>query len=823
MNDVKEAKADNAIPDDLKVTYTNDQSKNIRSQLSNLMNSMIIAFGLVVFILYLFLGLRNALLVGLSIPTSMLISFAIIGSLGYTINMIILFSLILALGMLVDNAIVTVENIYRFISQGYSIKDAAKYGTAEIAVPIISSTATTLAAFLPLMFWDSIPGQFMKLLPITLIIVLSSSLFVALVIVPVFARQFIHEDITHETLNKRKNYIGIGIMAFIAILAYVMKAWFAANLLMLFVVLGIINVLFLFNLSQWFKDVVLEKLENIYLHLIENSLKGHRPTFILVGMVVLLFGSQMFYSYRAPKIDFFPNTEPQYVNVAATLPEGTDIKTTDIFMNKLEGDVRAIIAPYSEYIESVQTTVGKGANAARQMAIGDTPNNGLIVVNFIDEEFRTAINTSDILKELSDKLLNKYPGVEIITQKNQNGPPTGSPINIEIEGDKLSTLLGIADSVESIITANGIQGIQRLKLDIAMDKPELNVIIDRDNAQRFGLSTLQIAMAIRTALFGDEAAKFKEGEEQYPINVRYEEKYRYDLDALMNQKITFRNKTGQLVQVPISSVAKVEFNTSYGAVKRIDLKRVVTFSSDVIEGYNANEINKQIKNALTNYKAPENYSISYTGEQQEQQDSMNFMIRAMLIAVSLILIILVSQFNSIVKPLIIVASVVFSTIGVFGGLATFNMDFVIMMTGIGIISLAGVVVNNAIVLIDYINYLKEKRKEELGLGEDDNLDIEVIKDLIVLAGKTRLRPVLLTAITTILGLVPMAIGLNIDFISMLSDFAPHLYFGGNNAGFWGPMAWTVIFGLTFATLLTLLVVPVMYYVGNKVKIKMYKK
>ncbi len=820
--DIKTAQKAKILPQDISINYTNDQSKNIKSQLNNLLNSMIMGFAFVVIILYLFLGLRNALLVGLSIPISMLVSFAVIGVMGYTINMIILFSLILALGMLVDNAIVAVENIYRFISQGYSVKDAAKYATGEIAIPIIASTATTLAAFFPLAFWDSMVGQFMKLLPITLIIVLTSSLFVALVIVPVFARTFIHENITHEELNKKHNYTAIAIMLAIALPAYLFKAYFVANLLVLFAIIGLINVLFLFKLSHWFKDIFLEKLENAYLHTIEFTLSGRKPLWIFIGMFFLLVGSMMFYAWRSPKIDFFPENQPQYINIAVTFPEGTDIGATNRFMLSMEQDVKKLVNPYEKYLESLQLTVGKGSNAEREMAIGDTPNKGILSVRFIDEEFRTDINTSEIMKQLNDSLINKYPGAEVIIQKNANGPPTGSPINLEIKGDDLTTLLAIADSVETLIETNNVQGIQNLKLDVAMDKPELNVQINRDMAIRFGLSTIQIASAIRTALFGEEAAKYKVGEEQYPINVRYDDNYRYDLDALINQKITFRNKRGQLVQVPISSVASINYITSYGSVKRIDLERVVTFSSDAVEGFNANEINKEIKEIIEAYKLPENYVVQFTGEQQEQQESMAFMMRAMLIAVSLILIILVIQFDSIIKPLIIGASVLFSTIGVFGALATFNMDFVIMMTGIGIISLAGVVVNNAIVLLDYIDYLKSERKKEMGIMPEGNLPLDEIRNLIIIAGKTRLRPVLLTAITTILGLVPMAIGLNINFATMLSAFDPHLYIGGDNASFWGPMAWTVIFGLSFATILTLLVVPMMYFLFNKVKLKFVK-
>ena len=817
---VKTAQKKDYLPKNLTVTYTNDQSKTIRSQLNNLLNSMIMGFLFVVLVLYLFLGFRNSLLVGLTIPMSMLLSFVVIGVLGYTINMIILFSLILALGMLVDNAIVVVENIYRYISQGHGVKESAKYATGEIAVPIIASTVTTLAAFFPLIFWDSMVGEFMKLLPITLIIVLTSSLFVALVITPLFASVFIKKDIVDEKFSKKKNYKAVLILSLIAVFGYVFKLYFIANLLMVFVFFGLINTLFLFNVAKWFKDVALTKLENWYLRLIEFSLRGRNPIYFLSSVTLLLILSISFYFVRKPKVDFFPLNEPKYINIAATLPEGTDVTATDSVTRVIEKKVKKLILPYEKYIESIQTTVGKGAHSEREMATGDTPNKGLITIKFIDKEYRTDISTSNIIKQLSDSLLNKYPGVEVLLQKNKMGPPTGEPINLEITGDNLDELVAISDSVQNIIEKNKIDGIQNLKLDITLGKPELLVKIDRNRALRFGLSTAQIASTIRTSLFGKEISKYKEDEDQYPIQLRFATKYRYNLSSLMDQKITFRNNRGKIIQVPISSVADVVFNTSYGSIKRKDLKRTIVLHSDVVEGYNANKVNALIKNSLQSYNLPENYDISFTGEQQEQAESTSFLARAMLIALSLILIILVTQFNSIVKPFIIMSSVILSTIGVFGGLAIFNMDFVIIMTGIGLISLAGVVVNNAIVLIDYIDVLKLKRKRELGIDDDGDLPLDEIKQCIVTAGKTRLRPVLLTAITTILGLFPMALGMNINFITMLSEFKSHLYFGGDNAAFWGPMAWTVIFGLTFATFLTLVIVPTLYLMGNKLKLKL---
>ena len=409
--------------------------------------------------------------------------------------------------------------------------------------------------------------------------------------------------------------------------------------------------------------------------------------------------------------------------------------------------------------------------------------------------------------------------MDVSVEREMNGPPTGKPINLEISGKEFDQLLMLSDTVMQYIDNSHIEGIEGLKIDLDVGKPEIIVKIDREKARTFGLSTWQIASTLRTAIFGKELSKFKIGEDEYPIQLRLQEEYRNDVASLLNQRITFRSATsGKIIQVPISAVADIEYSSTYGSVMRKDLNRVITVWSNVIEGYNATEVNNQLRELMANFDMPEGYEYEFTGEQQEQEESAAFLAWAMMIAVAIMTLILVSQFNSVVKPAIILFSVVLSTIGVFGGLGTFQMDFVVIMTGIGIVSLAGVVVNNAIVLIDYINLLKARRKNELGLKPTANLSLEDSKECIVQAGKTRLRPVLLTAITTILGLIPLASGLNIDFEGMLSRFEPNIYFGGSNAAFWGPMSWTIIFGLSFATFLTLVIVPSMYHVFYTIKL-----
>jgi len=811
------------LPPNLNIVYTNDQSEMVRDQLSNLENSMIMGVIFVILVLFFFLGTRNSLFVGFAIPMSMFLSFMILGLMGSRINMIVLFSLILALGMLVDNAIVVVENIYRFVDRGYSRFEAAKQAVGEIAVPIITSTATTLAAFFPLLFWDSIMGEFMKYLPTTLIIVLSSSLFVALVIIPVISSTFIKPGDQNPRPNKKKGLIIVGILALMSTFFYLGGINTMGSLCAAFSLIGILNIFVLSRAARWFQEVFLVKLEDAYLRFITFALRRRNPFYFIGATLVLLILAVNLYFGSNPNVVDFPSSDPKYINILADLPVGTDITATDEFMKALEEDVFVILEPYDDILESVLTTVGAGARLENDVNdLSEKMFRGLVTISFIEYEFRGGVNTGDILSELSNKLLGRYPGVEMTIEKQAEGPPTGKPINLEIIGRDFTELIYLADTVQSYLNNANIEGIEGLKVDLDTDKPEIIIDIDRDKARRFGLSTAQIAATIRTALFGKEVSTFKVGEDEYPIQLRLKEEYRYNLPALLNLMITFRDPaTGKIVQVPISSVANVSYTTTYGSVKRKDLERAVTIYSNVVEGYNATKINDQLKAQMQYFDLPTGYSYKFTGEQEEQAESMAFLVNALLIAVCLITIILVSQFNSIVKPAIIILSVIFSTIGVFLGLYISGADFVVIMTGIGIVSLAGVVVNNAIVLIDYIDLLKNRRKKELGLNLDAVLSVEDSIECIVQAGKTRLRPVLLTAITTILGLFPLAIGMNISFASFLETFDGQLYWGGDNVAFWGPISWTIIYGLTFATFLTLVIVPSLYYVLYLGKIKLF--
>ncbi len=819
---VKEAQ-ENRFPSDLDVVITNDQSKYTRMQLDNLENSIISGVILVVLVLMFFLNLRNALFVGIAIPLSMFMSFMVLNFLGISINLMVLFSLILALGMLVDNGIVVIENTYRLMQEGYSPTRAAKEGVGEVALPIITSTATTLAAFLPLAFWSGIIGQFMKYLPITLIVVLSSSLFVALVINPVLAAMYMKLDAIPTQRKKKRLLILAGILAGIAILFYVAKVFTLANLLMLAAILIPLYYYAIIPAIRWFQAHFLTWLERNYTKVVSFALRGRNPYFVFFGTVFLLFLSIFLVVVRQPKVEFFPNNEPNMINVYIEKPIGTDIEATNQLTSNIESRLFNLLQPYDSIVEAVITQVGENANDPMEGASpGNTPNKARITVSFVDYELRQGISTNQIMENVR-VMMTQYPGVEITVDKDRNGPPVGKPINIEVKGENYERLIALATRIQSQIRDSNIPGIEELKTDLESGKPELLVDIDRDKARRFGLSTSTIATELRTALFGLEISKYKEGEDDYPIQLRLEKEYRNNVNALMNQKVFFRDNSGNERQIPISAVAAIEYSSTFGSVKRKDMDRVITLSSNVLEGYNATEINQQIREVVQNMDIPAGYEVSYTGEQQEQEESSQFLFRALMIAVMTIFLIIVAQFNSVTTPFIIMASVILSTIGVFLGLVAFNMNFVIIMTGIGIISLAGVVVNNAIVLIDYTNLIRERRRSELGVREDELLPYHEILSSIVDGGKTRLRPVLLTAITTVLGLVPLAIGLNINFFTLFSNFDPQIYYGGSNADFWGPMAWTVIFGLTFATFLTLIVVPVMYLLADKFKLKYFDK
>lgn len=835
---VEDAQA-NIFPDDLKISITNDQSTYTRSQLDELENSIIFGMLLVIAVLLFFLGLRNAVFVGIAIPLSMLMSFMILGALGVTLNMMVLFGLVLALGMLVDNGIVVVENIYRLMDEGMTPVQAAKSGVGEVAWPIIASTATTLSAFLPLVFWPGIMGQFMFYLPITLIVVLGSSLFVALVINPVLTSMFM--KINNENVNKKKVLRRAALMILIglpvAIFAFIADATpfvVVGNLLIVGGLLGFANIYLLNPATNWFQMRFLPWLEGKYEKFLAGALNGGAPTGYFFGMFGLFFFAVILFAIFPPKVLFFPENEPQYLNIYIENPIGTDIERTNELTRQVEEEVINVLKGYEavdengkseDYlVESVIGQVGAGsADPAQGPSMGSTPHKGRVSVQFVPFQDRRGISTNQVMSDIR-AAMKEYPGTQISVTKNVDGPPQGMPINIEVSADDYEMLMDQALSIRQFINDAGIGGVEELKLDVETGKPEMPIKIDRDKARRLNLSTAQIGNAIRTSLFGQEVSTYKDGEDDYEINIRLAEAYRNNPDALLNQKITFRDASdGQIKQIPISSVATIERTSTFSAVKRIDLNRIITISSNVLDGYNPTEVVQNIKNVLKDYPAPEEMTIKFTGQQEEQAEEMAFLSRALFIAFFLIIIIIVAQFNSISAPFMIGLSVIFSLIGVQLGLIIFRMDFVIMMTMIGVISLAGIVVNNAIVLVDYINLIRARKRADMGLESPGDLPFREVYDAIIQGGKTRLRPVILTAITTLLGLLPLALGININFFTLFSRYDPQIFIGGDNVMFWGPMSWTIIFGLTFATFLTLVIVPVMYLLLARIKYRVVYK
>ncbi|GGH68596.1 efflux RND transporter permease subunit [Phaeocystidibacter marisrubri] len=830
------------FPDGLHITITGDQSDQTKTQLSDLENSIILGVLLVVVVLMFFLGLRNALFVGIAIPLSMFMSFFILNSMGVTLNTMVLFALVLALGMLVDNGIVVVENIYRMMDEGMDPVTAAKKGAGEVAVAIIASTATTLAAFVPLAFWPGIMGEFMKYLPITLIIVLGSSLFVALVINPALTSKFMKLE---EEAMKVKKWRNIGIVLTLAglFIGYLAESFMPnmglraiGNLMIITALIILSYMYFVVPMTVRFQTKFLPRLEKRYERMLKYALRGRNAYLFFFGSVGLLIFSFMLLGVSQPKVLFFPENQPRQALVYIELPIGTDILETDKICRQIEDQVFEIVDNYTypiyengdtiEYnymVESVIAQVGEGTSDPNQgPSMAQTPNKAKITVAFrpfadrVDEN-HIPVRSSDVLQTIREAI-SDYPGVNIAVDKDKNGPDSKPPINIEINGEDYGQLLETAENMRRFINERGIKGIEELQIDVQSGKPEMPIEIDRVKARTLGISTAQIGDALRTALFGKEVSRFKDGEDDYPINLRFSDNFRYNIDDLLNQRITFRDPaSGRIKQVPISAVAQPQLASTFSAVKRKDLDRVITIYSNTEEGANGNEVVAKIQAALSGYETPRGVNFKFTGEQEEMAEQMAFLSKALMAAVFLIFLILVAQFNSASTPFIILTTVVLSLVGVLLGLIIFNMEFVIMMTMIGIISLAGIVVNNAIVLIDYTKQLMDRRRAILKLRDNELLPREELYLMIVEAGKTRLRPVLLTAITTILGLLPLATGMNINFITLVTQSDPQIYFGGDNVIFWGPMSWTVIFGLTFATFLTLIVVPVMFYLMERGK------
>ncbi len=846
-----------SFPSDMKLTYTNDQSVMIRSQVSNLENSIVFGVILVVFVLLFFLGIRNALFVGIAIPFSMFLSFILLNSAGVSLNIMVLFSLVLALGMLVDNGIVVVENVYRLMDEGLDSFEATKKGIGEVAWPIIASTATTLAAFVPLALWPGIIGEFMQYLPITLMIVLGSSLFVALVITPVLMAVLM--KIENNTPKTRKIVKSFGAFVVVGLLMLVSGFKSLGNLSIIVSGLVLLNGFLFIPGTVWFQNKFLPKLEVGYQKFLSWVLHKKRPLWVIIGTFFTLILSFVLTGVFPPKVLFFPENQPNYINVFVELPVGTNIAETNAATIAIKKEInRVLSSPISEkdslsylqaadvefinnktiitpFVESIIEQVGKGTSDPNSgPSFGETPHKARITVSFCEFSHRKGLNTSTVKSLIEKSLLGKFHAdITIVVDKEQSGPPQQPPINIEITGSSnYGELTQRAESLQQFLIKKNIEGIQKLKLDVEVNKSEIQIDINREYAKRVGLSTSQIAQSIRTSLFGKDVSTYNFNDEDYDINIRYNESSRNDVSSILEQKIMFMNNRGIKLSVPISAVVKnIKKINKYAAVVRRDQNNTVTIFSGVQEGYNANEIIAIVKNSLNEFENSDagnnfinaGFKHKFTGQMEDQEKELAFLSGALLFAVFLILLILVTQFNAFSSPAIILSSVVLSLAGVFLGIVISRNDFVIIMTMVGIISLAGIVVNNAIVLVDYTNLIRRRKREELNLDEDTLVSFEDFKASVIEGGKTRLRPVLLTAITTILGLFPLASGLNINFFTLVGDWDPQIFFGGDNVIFFKPMSLAIIYGLTFATFLTLVVVPIMYYTIYRFKIWLFKK
>ena len=817
------------LPSDLEITISNDQSNLTLNQVSELVNSIIFGILLVVTVLMFFLGFRNALFVGFAIPMSMFMSFMILSALGYTMNTMVLFGLVMGLGMLVDNGIVVVENVYRLMEkEGMSRIAAAKAGIGEIAFPIIVSTATTIAAFIPLGAWPGLMGEFMIYFPITLSVVLGSSLIVAVFFNSMLVSQFMEiKDREISTKSLWRLTIIMGGLGIVLLFGSPGVRVFG-NLMVLTPVLFWMYKLFIKNLAHAFQNSFLVRLENNYQKFLAFALSGYKPGLFLGGTFFLLFTSFALMGIFPPSVEFFPENQPQQILVFIEYPDGTSIKKTNITTRRIESEIFDVISRqkynqgnFNFLVESGVAQVGEGAGNPfiDNGNTNELPHKGKITLTMREFKLRGGISSEDLRKEIQEQLDGKFPGVAISVEKDANGPPAGYPITIEITGENYLGLIQTGEKMKDYLNRVNIPGVEELKIDVNKNKPGVQPNIDRENAGELGVSTSQVGQLLRTSLFGAKAGVYKKDGDDYEINVRFNKANRYDNNALYNQNIIFRDPAnGQIKEIPVTALIERKNTTSFNAIKHRQLNRVVTLYSPVLADFNANAVVDQVKNALVSYKLPKDVQFKFSGEIEEQEKNMDFLSNALLSALGLILLLLVFQFNSISKPLIILLSIFLSFTGVFLGLIAFQMPFVILMTMMGIIALAGIVVNNGVVLLDYTQLLIDRKSLELELPEGSLLEKKEVTLAIIEGGTARLRPVILTAITTVLGLIPLAIGLNIDFFALFSEWNPKVYIGGDNVIFWGPLAWTVIFGLTFATFLTLVIVPATFSIVYSIKI-----
>ena len=834
------------FPKDLKVVITADQSKQTRTSFHDLVNSIVIGFILVLIILMFFMGVTNAFFVALSVPLSMFVAFMflpaadmIVGA-HVTLNFIVLFALLFGLGIIVDDAIVVIENTHRIFIEGkgkISSQNSARMAAGEVWLPVLAGTLTTLAPFVPLLFWPGIIGKFMVYLPTMLIFTLTASLIVAFIINPVFAVDFMNhpegEKKSKSSLFRKPIFWIIIIFGIIFnIIGMIQNAsvegivrgtdvvnpgsiqHFFGNLLLFFALLMVFNKYVLDKAIHRFQNNALPWIMDHYENLLKWSLNGWRPVYLLLGTIGLFFLSIVFFGVRKVPVVFFPKGDPNFIYVYLKLPVGTSAKYTDSVTHILENRINKVLGvsktKSNPLVESVITNVAVGASDPQSGDRTTRSELGRLQISFVQFEKRYGNSTAPYLDAIRNELKG-IPGTEISVDQEKSGPPTEPPINIEISSDEFNDLIKTSVKLKNYLDSINTPGVEELKMDVDLSNPEITLTVDRERALIAGVSSAQIGVQIRSALFGKEASKIKEGEEEYKIQIRNLQSQRKSLSDLLNMEIVFRDMAanGVVKRVPISSLVKVDLTSTLGSVKRKNLKRVITLRSNVLSGFTPTEVNEQLAKHIEAFNSKsEEATIRQTGEGEQQAETGAFLSKALVIALLLILFILVLQFNSVSKSVIILTEIIFSVIGVLIGFGITKMEVSVVMTGIGIIGLAGIVVKNGILVIEFADELRSRGMKT--------------REAVIKAGKTRIIPVLLTALAAILALIPLAIGFNVDFVEMFADFNPHIFFGGDNATFWKPLSWTIIFGLTFAFFMTLIMVPAMYLIAERLKRPMRK-
>lgn len=817
---------ENEFPQDLNIVITADQSKNAKHSFDDLVNSIVIGFVLVLIILMFFMGVTNAFFVALSVPLSMFVAFVflpaadIVTGTNVTLNFIVLFALLFGLGIIVDDAIVVIENTHRIFMQAkgkLTSEKSAIMAAGEVFVPVFSGTITTLAPFFPLLFWPGLIGKFMIYLPAMLIFTLTASLIVAFIMNPVFAVDFMNHP--EGEGQKAKSAIFKEPFFWVAIAAGIVLDFsgftFWGNLLLFFMLLILLNRYVLDDLIHAFQNKVLPWIMSHYESLLRWALKGWRPVYLLLGTFGVLVLSFLIFglavkTQRVPVV-FFPKSDPNFVYVYLKLPVGTDVKYTDSITRTLEQRVYKVLGmengKKNPIVESVIANVAVGANDPMSGDRSSRPELGRIQVSFVEFEKRGGASTSALLDSIRH-VIRGIPGTEISVGQETTGPPTDPPVNIEIASDDFDKLIKTGVALKNYLDSIQVPGVEELKMDVDLTNPEITIHVNRERALIEGVSSAQIGMEIRTALFGKEVSKIKDGEDEYKIQLRNSEVQRKSLTDLMNMNVTFRDMAmgGAIKNVPISSLVTLDYTNTLGSVKRKNQKRVITLRSNVLtsQGYTPTAVNQQLKNYIDGFSGKaDGVTIQQTGEGQQQAETGAFLLKALVIALMLILFILVLQFNSVSKPVIILTEIVFSIVGVLIGFSLTGMEVSVAFTGLGVVGLAGIVVKNGILVIEFADELRSR-----GLKT---------REAVIEAGKIRIIPVLLTALAAIFGLIPLAVGFNINFVSLFSELNPHIFFGGDSAKFWKPLAWTIIFGLIFAFFMTLIIVPSMYIIAERLR------